>query len=945
MKAALTIITAERPARISKAFSLAADGKLLKHPGGNMTRGAAEVHEMEGLQDLAAILGTLTPAQALVYGIPPEGASRILTREAFEKAGRPDGYTSRTKDTFNWPPGGGVLMVDHDPGRDRDALDRAGLVAAIRAAAPGLSDGRMLWLPSASSCIWNADTELRGIGGQRLWALVAEAADIPRAGKVLVDRLWLAGHGWFEVSAAGSLLERTLIDASVWQPSRLDFAGGAACFDGLDQRRGDPVTIDGAVELIDTRAALPDLTPAERAQLAEIKTAARGAAEPEAAETREVWIAARVAEMTDKAADDPDAIERAGHAARRALEHGVLAGDYILHVEVAGRVEPVSVGTILDDRLRWHGLLCRDPIEPDYDGGRLVGRLYLMQSRPTLHSFAHGGRTYRLHRAPAIVQLVAGGTAHGVDMTCDLLRADPLSFDFGGQLATVANGKVHPLDPDAAAYHLHGTVQFEKWDGRAEAFKPCDPPQPLVRQLLALGERRKLKPLEAVVTAPTIRLDGSVLDRAGYDERTRLLLDIPPAGLPSIPEAPTIEEARRALAALWRPFEAFPFVDAAARGAMLAALLTAVVRPVLPTAPAFAFDAPIQGSGKTLLAQCIGALVEGAPPDIWPHTHGRDDEEVRKRLFSALRTGSRALIWDNVTGTFDSAAMAAFITAPAMVDRVLGKSEAIRVPNRALLILTGNNLALAGDMPRRVLICRIDPQTSEPFARQFDLDPLAHCLDRRDEMVAAACTLIRARFTHQMTPASGRLASFEAWDGLVRQTVVWADVVLDPFGFGDPMDLVRAAQAADPEADALFALLDALRDRFGRAEFAAKEVQAAMTAHGLVDPRADDLRTALVDLAGDKAATTTRGIGRVLKFREGRIVHGLRLTGRADAHRGVRMFKVETEKCGFSGSSGFGSTVRVKVSDDSFDREGENTPPDPPNPPTDPDTRSAAFWQ
>lgn len=65
---------------------------------------------------------------------------------------------------------------------------------------------------------------------------------------------------------------------------------------------------------------------------------------------------------------------------------------------------------------------------------------------------------------------------------------------------------------------------------------------------------------------------------------------------------------------------------------------------MLPTAPAFAFDAPVQGSGKTLLAKCVGALMEGRVPDVWPHTAGRDDEETRKRLFTMLRSGARALV-------------------------------------------------------------------------------------------------------------------------------------------------------------------------------------------------------------------------------------------------------------------------------------------------------------
>lgn len=417
---------------------------------------------------------------------------------------------------------------------------------------------------------------------------------------------------------------------------------------------------------------------------------------------------------------------------------------------------------------------------------------------------------------------------------------------------------------------------------------PADPPPALVKQILALGERRKLKPLDAVVTGPTLRPDGSVLDQPGYDAATRLLFDPMGAEVPEVPMHPTEAQARAALDALMGPFNTFPYVDATARGAMLAALLTAAVRPVLPTAPAFAFDAPVQGSGKTLLAQCVGALMEGRAPDVWPHTAGRDDEETRKRLFTMLRSGARALVWDNVTGTFDSASLAAFLTVEALVDRVLGRSESLRIPNRALLLLTGNNLSLAGDLPRRVIVCRIDPETDQPFARRFALDPLEHVLTNRMRLLAAACTLMRARIAHPITPAEGRLASFEAWDDMVRQTVVWADTVLEPMALGDPMTLVAEAQAADPDAEALHALLDALRGRFGSAEFGAKQVLDAIRA----SMGETDLEVAVKDIAGDNALRSVRSLGRVLKFREGRIVQGLRLTSRRDSHAGAQLYRV-----------------------------------------------------
>lgn len=885
----LTIITAQRPARISKGFRLD-EGRLVKLPGGSIVSGNLERSSIDGLSDLASIFQSLTPAQALIYGVPRDAARRVMTRKDFVAAGRPEGATTRTNAAFIWPDGGGVLMLDYDPSAETDPLSRDDLVGAVRAAAPGLASAEMLWWPSASSCIWQGDKELRGIRGQRLYILVTDATDIPRAGMALIDRLWLAGLGHIQISKSGALLERTLIDASVWQPSRLDFAGGADCGGGLDQRRGDPVCIPGTDSAVESRAAIPNLTEDERGQVSRLKFEAKAAEASAAEEIKDGWIAARVDKMiAPEDRDDPEAIQAAERIARRALETGILAGDFRVPVEVGGDLQAIKVGDILDNPDRYHGRLTQDPLEPDYDGGRRVGRLFLMQARPVLFSFAHGGKAYRLHRAPARVELAKGQLAEAATRTIDLLRRDPVAFDYGGELALVDGGRLHPLCEHGLAHHLGTVTQFWKWAkvGEAMVETDCDPPPALLKQILAQGDRRRLKPLDAVLTGPTIRRDGTALTEPGYDPATRLLFDPLGEEVPEVPVHPTRDAAAETVDRLLDPFEGFPFVDEAAHGAMLAALLTAAVRPVLPTAPAFAFDAPIQGSGKTLLASCVGALAEGRSPDVWPHTQGRDDEEVRKRLFTALRTGARALIWDNVTGMMDSASMAAFLTAGVMVDRVLGKSESLRIPNRALLLLTGNNLQFAGDLPRRILTCRIDPQTDAPFAREFDIDPLAYVQEHRMDLLAAACTLIRGRFTHLGTPAPGRLASFEAWDDLVRQTIVWADRDLRPGAFGDPMDLVREAQAADPEADALFALLDALRVHFGDREFSAKDVFDQM---GTIIET--PIQSAILDLAGDKTTRSTRSLGRVLKFREGRIVNGLRLTGRPDRTSGARLYRV-----------------------------------------------------
>lgn len=916
----LSIITAQKPKQISKGFRLD-DGKLIKTAGGALVSGSIETRTFSSLDDFSEILQELTPEQALVYGTPRKSATSIVTRKMAATMGHDIHATTRTNDDFAWPAGGGVLMLDYDAPNDSNPLSRDELLNAVRAAAHGLNDVKMLWFPSASSCIYEGETEHRGICGQRIYVLVKDASDIPRAGKALSDRLWLAGFGHIAVSASGALLERTIVDTSVWQPSRLDFAGGASCETGLEQRRGVPFITDGTCDAINSLAAIPEINPQDHTRVTALKANAKQAKRIDADRVRETWIETRIAEMVGQRPDHDD-YKRAYAVASRALDLGVLGGDFVIHVEKDAKITTLTVGEALDNPNRWHGAHTLDPVEPDYDGRRRVGRLFLLQARPVLHSFAHGGRAYRLHRAPERVEVARGHTADASNTTVEVLRNDALTFDFGGELATVAEGRVHVLCQAGLSHHLGAVTQFWRTN-KDGTTADIDPPEALLKQVLALGARRKLKPLDGVITGPTVRADGSIVSQAGYDPTTRLLFDPMGNDVPTIPDSPTLDEASQALNVLMLPFASFPFVDANARGALLAGLLTAAVRAVIPTAPAIAFDAPIQGSGKSLLAACVGALAEGRSPDVWPHTQGRDDEEVRKRLFTALRSGAKSLIWDNVIGTFDSAAMAAFLTADAMIDRVLGKSEAVRVPNRALLILTGNNLTLAGDMPRRVLICRIDPQTDQPFARKFDVDPLAHIIDHRMEMLAAAATLIRARFVHTYTPAAGRLASFESWDDLVRQTVVWADTMIAPFEFGDPMDLIRESQAADPEADALFALLDALRDQFGTREFTAKDVVVAASDY----LTSDAVSTAIRDIAGDKAVTSQRSLGRVLKFREGRIVHGLRLVGRADLNAGTRVYRVtRDENTGLTGITGFPPVTREKT----FLGKGRETNPSNP---------------
>jgi len=884
MRPTCTLITATRPTTVTKEFSLGYDGKLHKETTASLTAGRMEIVEFTDLHEFADLLKGLKTNQCLVYGVPPRSPVDLVTEKAWATAGRPNSQCARTKDTMNWPSGPGVLMLDYDAPKDGNpALTKEELFKVVFSAFPDLENYDILWWPSTSSCIWHEDKELVGVKGQRLYILVADARDIPRAGKAILNKLWANEYGRYEVSKSGSFLERGLFDASVWQTNRIDFASGAKCHGVLEQKRGDPVLHDGIIgSIIDSIAMFSNPNVEVDALAASNKAAKKTLVAEEAKRVRGEWKQSRVEEMVLRYPNT--LMDQLEATVLRAVERRDLFGDWVITVVDGDTRQEVSVLQLLDNPHHYHAMLTLDPLEPDYDGGRPVGKLFLIGARHRLHSMAHGGATFSLCRTLSRVEIVKGKEREATDLLLEVLRRTPEVFDFGAELVVVGDhGELAPQNEHGLRYLAGGLAQFWRWHKPPNG-SPVEtlenPPPGVCKSILALREGRRLKPLDAVISAPTLRPDGRVLSSLGYDENTRLLFDSD--DIPQfVPHSPTREQAEAALKTVWGVFETFPFVNHIDRAVHLAAIFTAVLRPTISTAPAFAYDAPVQGSGKTLLARCIGALATGHDPDIWPHTSGRDDEETRKRIFTALRSGARAIVWDNVVGTFDSAAMASLLTSDRYRDRVLGKSESASVPNRALMLMTGNNLTLAGDMSRRVLVARINPHTDRPFAREFDVDPLTTCIAERQQVIAAALTLIRYYLSSGVErPGAGRMASFERWDDWVRQTVIFIDSELAPGKFGDVMEQIRLNQSNDPEQEVLGKLLHALRSTFGDNSFSATDVltnaKTLFSGDGS-DPASAALSEALEEFKFGRAELNSKSLGRSLSHRKDRIVDGLYL--------------------------------------------------------------------
>jgi hypothetical protein len=319
--------------------------------------------------------------------------------------------------------------------------------------------------------------------------------------------------------------------------------------------------------------------------------------------------------------------------------------------------------------------------------------------------------------------------------------------------------------------------------------------------------------LRAIIHAPTLRPDGSVISEPGYDEATGLLL-VGDRLWRHVPDNPSKRDAGKALAVLSEPIAALPFVAESDRAAALALLLTSVLRPSLKTSPMFAVTAPSAGTGKSLTVDVAAIMATGRPAAVITPT--ADEAELEKRIGASALAGDAILSIDNVTHILRSDQLCQMLTQDEVQVRVLGSSKNVRIPSTGLICVTGNNLCVYGDLNRRTIQIRLDAQCERPEEREFQFDPIQLALRKRPELVAAALTIVRAYWsagTPSLAPAFG---GFEAWSDLIRSALIW-------LGLPDCRGDVAAQRAADPEKDELAEIVEALpTGPFTTREIAAK---------------------------------------------------------------------------------------------------------------------------
>ena len=489
-------------------------------------------------------------------------------------------------------------------------------------------------------------------------------------------------------------------------------------------------------------------------------------------------------------------------------------------------------------------------------------------------------------RTLPIIQVVDGQIARIVDEAQHALIAAGLPIFVRGKMLVepntvereAADGRqtkttiFSPISEEKIIYLLNKqAAMFQRFDSRRSSWVVTNPPSKVAKTLLSL-KSWKFPEVVGIVGAPTMRFDGSILSKPGYDPTSRLWCDAT-FNLPAIQERPTRQDAINALQLYKELLKGFPFVGAVDLAVALAAIMTVVLRGAFELTPMFLTTAHDVGNGKSYFNDVLSTIVNGrACPVI---AAGESEEEMNKRLGSILLEGGSMVSLDNLSFDLQSDQLCQILSQTIVKTRILGQSATPECEWRGTMLATGNNIRVLGDLVRRTFSCNLDAGVERPELRKFAFDPIARVFSDRGAYITAAITIARAyqavgEANYTVTP----LAGYGKWSSLVREPLLW-------LGEHDPIVSMEAARTADPERAATHELIKYWKVRFGiDEEVTVRDIVA--TANKLTESMKQSyprFRGLLLEHAGTPKQNEIdpKRLGHWLEKQHGRVYAGMRI--------------------------------------------------------------------
>lgn len=389
---------------------------------------------------------------------------------------------------------------------------------------------------------------------------------------------------------------------------------------------------------------------------------------------------------------------------------------------------------------------------------------------------------------------------------------------------------------------------------------PVDCPPNVANAVLAQADRCQGIVIERLALTPILR--GTTLHAdAGHNRALRAWIQSPQLSLPKM------INKQAAAFALWRVRDwlaDFPFASETNESAAVAMLLTAAMRASLNRTPGFLVVKPEYGSGASTLCSLAHIVQTGNHAAVLGTSRGGD--ELTKTLDSIQMAALPAIVLDNVQrgASLSSEALAQILTEPYRQVRILGQSKSVTVPNTQLVLVNGNNIAVAADLVRRFIRVQLGA-IENPTARDFKRPDLLDDAQReRADILADLFTIVIAYRQNGASVATERI-TYDDWSESVAASLVW-------LGMPDPTLTQRDLESDDTEREFHRALLHCWYRLHGNEKLPVKKLFVTDSGDGF--DLANELRELITDYCGRNDSTV---IGKTISGFVDSTIDGMRI--------------------------------------------------------------------
>ncbi len=245
------------------------------------------------------------------------------------------------------------------------------------------------------------------------------------------------------------------------------------------------------------------------------------------------------------------------------------------------------------------------------------------------------------------------------------------------------------------------------------------------------------------IPLPIIHKGKLTFPKKGYDKRFGSWLphDAPEISDPNM----KLKDAKKIL---FKIFEECCFKDKQDYTNAIAALLTPFLKGLFERfnarTPIFFYLGNREGIGKDYLAGITGIVYEGSPLEESPISGGErnkygNNDELRKKILSALIYGRKRLHFSNNKGHINNAVLESVSTAEQFSDRMLGRNELLTFDNELDLSLSGNmGVTFTPDFARRCRFVRLFYSLEDVNSRKFKNPTLQDWVKKNRNLILSA---------------------------------------------------------------------------------------------------------------------------------------------------------------------------------------------------------------